>query len=144
VNEKQVHIPGGVLAHLIAHAREEAPLECCGLLLGAGTRVDECVRSRNLEASETAFLVDPAEHFAALRRVRREGRAILGAYHSHPRSPAVPSRTDLEQASYPEFVYVIVSLVYAEAPDVRAYYLDDGRFVPATIVVVPDARPRAD
>ena len=138
MNDKQIHIPARVLAHLIAHAREEAPLECCGLLIGTGTVVDECVRSRNLDASETTFLVDPAEHFAALRRVRREGRAILGAYHSHPRSPAVPSRTDLEQASYADFVYVIVSLADAEAPDVRAYFLNDGRFVPATIVVVPD------
>jgi [CysO sulfur-carrier protein]-S-L-cysteine hydrolase len=144
VNDKQIHIAGGVLADLIAHAREEAPLECCGLLLGAGTLIDECVRSHNLNASETTFLVDPAEHFAALRRVRRERREILGAYHSHPRSPAVPSRTDLEQASYPEFVYVIVSLAYPEAPDVRAYFLDNGRFVAATIVIVPDAPTPVD
>jgi len=105
-----IEIPADVIAAMIDHARQDAPLECCGLLLGVPGRIDEGVRTRNVKASVKAYLIDPAEHLAVMKRVRAEGRAVLGAYHSHPRSPAVPSPTDLAEAHYEEFLYVIVSL----------------------------------
>jgi proteasome lid subunit RPN8/RPN11 len=120
---------------MIAHARDEAPLECCGLLLGAPGVVEEAVRARNLRRSRTSYLVDPADHFALIRRARKEGRTIVGAYHSHPRSPAVPSPVDLREAQFPDFLYVIVSLVDSRAPDVRGYRLTREAFKPATLVV---------
>jgi proteasome lid subunit RPN8/RPN11 len=119
---------------MIAHARDEAPLECCGLLLGAPGVVEEAVRANNLRRSRTAYLVDPSDHFAAIRRARKEGRTIVGAYHSHPRSPAVPSPLDLREATFPEFLYVIVSLADSRAPDVRGYRLSRDAFAPATLV----------
>jgi proteasome lid subunit RPN8/RPN11 len=122
---------------MIGHARQDVPLECCGLLLGAGGLVDECVRARNARESETAYLVDPADHFAALRRARHEGRAVVGAYHSHPRSPAIPSPADLAEAHDPDLLYVIVSLEETGSPDVRGYRLKDGNFVPTPLVPVP-------
>jgi [CysO sulfur-carrier protein]-S-L-cysteine hydrolase len=119
---------------MIAHARDDAPLECCGLLLGAQGVVEEAVRARNLRHSRTAYLVDPADHFAAIRRARKEGRTIVGAYHSHPRSPAVPSPVDLQEAQFPDFLYVIVSLADPRTPDVRGYRLTCDAFIPATLV----------
>jgi [CysO sulfur-carrier protein]-S-L-cysteine hydrolase len=121
---------------IVSHAREEAPLESCGLLIGGPEMVEEAVRTRNARNSPTAFLVEPADHFAAIRRVRAEGRAIVGAYHSHPRSPAVPSPVDLREAHHAEFIYVIVSLLDPGTPDVRAYRLDRERFVEAPLVLV--------
>jgi [CysO sulfur-carrier protein]-S-L-cysteine hydrolase len=122
------------LAAMVDHARREAPLECCGLILGESGRVDEPVEMRNARASEKAYLIDPAEHLAVLKRARAEGRAVLGAYHSHPRSPAVPSPTDLAEAHYEEFLYVIVSLADPASPDVRGYRLSGRQFVPVTLV----------
>jgi [CysO sulfur-carrier protein]-S-L-cysteine hydrolase len=119
---------------MILHARDEAPLECCGLLLGAPGVIEEAVRTRNLRRSRTAYLVDPADHFALIRRARKEGRTIVGAYHSHPRSPAVPSPLDLQEAQYPEFLYVIVSLADPRAPDLRGYRLTREAFIRATLV----------
>jgi proteasome lid subunit RPN8/RPN11 len=121
---------------IIAHARAEAPLECCGLLLGGPGLVDEAVPARNVRRSATAYLVDPADHFALIRRARREGRTIVGAYHSHPRSPAVPSEVDLREAQDAGFVYVIVSLAAAGAPDVRGYRLAGGEFIETRLVPV--------
>lgn len=121
---------------IIAHARQEAPLECCGLLLGGPGIVDEAVPARNVRRSTTAYLVDPADHFALIRRARREGRTIVGAYHSHPRSPAVPSEVDLREAQDAGFVYVIVSLAAAGAPDVRGYRLAGGEFIETRLVPV--------
>jgi proteasome lid subunit RPN8/RPN11 len=122
---------------VIAHAREEAPLECCGLLLGTPALVEEAVRAVNLRHSTTAYLVDPADHFAAIRRARAEGRAVLGAYHSHPRSPAVPSPVDVREAHDRTFVYLIVSLADDRSPDLRAYRLDAARLVETPLLDVP-------
>ena len=125
-----------VLAGIARHARDEAPLECCGLLVGHGDLIDEYVCTRNVRASPVAYQVDPADHFAAIRSVRARGRAIVGAYHSHPRTPALPSPTDLAEAHDAELLYVIVSLL-DEPPDIRAYRLDGGNFVEVPVVPAP-------
>ena len=125
-----------MLAGIAGHARDEAPRECCGLLAGKADFIDEYIRTRNVRASEVAFEVDPADHIAAMRSLRTRGRAILGAYHSHPRSPAVPSPTDLAEAHGADFLHVIVSLA-GEVPDIRAYRLQDGVFVDVPFVPVP-------
>ncbi len=125
-----------MLAGIVRHARDEAPLECCGLLVGGGDLIDEYVCARNVRASAVAYQVDPADHFAAIRSVRARGRAIVGVYHSHPRTPALPSPTDLAEAHDAELLYLIVSLL-DEPPDIRAYRLDGGNFVEASVVPVP-------
>jgi proteasome lid subunit RPN8/RPN11 len=91
--------------------------------VGTPDRIDECVPTRNIAASPTRFEINPPEHFALIRRLRAQctQQQIVGAYHSHPSSPAVPSPTDIAEAYYPEFVYVIVSLVNPARADVRAY-----------------------
>ena len=126
---------GRVIDAIVQHARRDAPRECCGLLAAREGIVDEAIPARNLEASEVRFLIDPADQFAALKRTRADGREIVGAYHSHPRSAAVPSATDLAEAHYEEFMYVIVSLA-GDVPDARAYRLEGGRFVAAEMLIV--------
>jgi proteasome lid subunit RPN8/RPN11 len=105
---------------MVAHARQDSPDECCGLLIGDRHVIDEAVRTTNLERSPARFRVDPAAHLTLVKRLRGSGREVLGAYHSHPHSPAVPSASDLREAFYPEFVYVIVSLAGLE-PETRAW-----------------------
>jgi proteasome lid subunit RPN8/RPN11 len=131
-----IEIRSTVLSAMIEHARQDAPLECCGLLVGVPGLIEESVRTRNVRESERTYLIDPAEHLAVMKRVRGEGRAVLGAYHSHPRSPAVPSATDLAEAHYEEFLYVIVSLADQAAPDVRGYRLSGRNFLPVPLVRV--------
>ena len=108
---------------MIDHARRDAPLECCGLLAAQSGTIDEAIPTRNLKASRVEFLIDPLDHVRALKRTRAEGRDVVGAYHSHPRSAAIPSPTDLAESHYEEFLYVIVSLA-GDTPDVRAYQLE--------------------
>jgi [CysO sulfur-carrier protein]-S-L-cysteine hydrolase len=115
-----VEIERQVLAGIADHARREAPRECCGLLVGNDGLVDEYIRTTNVRPGTAAYRIDPAEHFAAIKRTRQEGRTIIGAYHSHPRSPAVPSPTDLAEAVGGGFLYLIVSL-RVEPPDMRLY-----------------------
>ena len=117
-------IPAAVIRDLLAHARDEAPRECCGLLVGTKDTMVRSVRARNLETAATRYLIDPEDHFAAIRAARAEGLEVIGAYHSHPSSAATPSPTDVAEAnSGPDFLYVIVSLV---SDDVRVYRMDGG------------------
>ncbi len=116
-----------VIDDIVRHAYEALPDECCGLLLGAGSNIDEAVRTPNLRASPSAYLIDPAAHFATVRRVRTEGRQILGAYHSHTHSPAVPSATDVRESHCPAFVHLIVSLSDS-VPSVRVYTIGGDRY----------------
>ena len=124
---ESIAIAPGALDAMVAHARREAPNECCGLLVGSSGRIDESVATKNLASSPTRFLVDPSDHIAINRRLRGSPREIVGAYHSHPHSPAEPSPTDIAEACYSDFVYVIVSLADRSSADVRGYRIRGGR-----------------
>jgi proteasome lid subunit RPN8/RPN11 len=113
---------------IVVHAREAAPRECCGLLIGVGAQIESAHPSRNIDPSAGRFLIDPHDHFAAIRAAREGGRQVVGVYHSHPSTPARPSASDLADASYAEYAYVIISLA-SDLPDVRVFRLHAGAFV---------------
>lgn len=149
-----VRIRHAVLDDILAHARAASPNECCGLLIGTADLIETSERARNLRAwrfpaalrlrswmspivgvPRLRYLIDPVDHFAAIRRARASKRDVVGAYHSHPWSPPVPSRTDLAEAVYRNFLYLIVS----PSPDgplseVRGYRLGDGNFEAVRLV----------
>jgi proteasome lid subunit RPN8/RPN11 len=96
---------------MVAHARRDAPNECCGLLVGGRGRVAFALPMANGDPRpRTGFRIDPAEHIAARRVLRRLVPAleIVGVYHSHPAGSAVPSDRDIKEAHYPDWVWVIV------------------------------------
>jgi [CysO sulfur-carrier protein]-S-L-cysteine hydrolase len=127
-----VTLAAGVADAILRHARAEAPRECCGLLIGMPARVDEVVPTRNLDLRQSRYQVDPAEHIRLNRVLRQTGRRVVGAYHSHPVSPAEPSPSDIAEAHYPEFIYLIVSLL-DPAPSLRAYRIVSGAAIPVLI-----------
>ena len=117
-----------VVAAIVRHAREAAPLECCGLLLGRGDEIVEAVPARNIAGTPaTRFLIDPADHINGRRAARERGLDVVGFYHSHPHSAAEPSATDLAEFSYPDHLYAIVSLL-AEPPEVALFRFQGGAF----------------
>ena len=120
-------LPRRALDIIVSHARDTAPAECCGLLVGTGDAIVEAVRTRNAAADPNRFEINPEDHIYARRTARQRGLEVLGFYHSHPRSPAMPSATDLAEASYPGHLYLIVS-VKVEPADVRLYRLNAGAF----------------
>jgi proteasome lid subunit RPN8/RPN11 len=140
----RVRVPRNVLAAIASHTRAEAPRECCGLLLGtvppAGDEpeIRRAEPTRSLAPGPTRYDIDPADHFRILRDARRTGLTVLGAYHSHPASPPIPSPTDLAEA-LPNFLYVIATLMPTagslDAERMRAYVLADGSFREIRLVI---------
>jgi proteasome lid subunit RPN8/RPN11 len=131
-----VKIRQEILDQIVAHAVEELPNECCGLLIGTPDIVEDAARARNAKRSRTRFQVEPADHFAAIRRARAAGFEIIGAYHSHPSGPSGPSETDRTRLTDPTMFHVIVSLAHGTRT-VRAFRLTDGNFSPLELVPVP-------
>jgi [CysO sulfur-carrier protein]-S-L-cysteine hydrolase len=111
---------------LIAHAREETPNECCGMIGAIDGEATSIYRARNAEASPLRYNLDPADQFKIMTTMEERGEELAAIYHSHTKSPAYPSQTDINLAAYPDTVYIIVTLLDGEEP-VRGYSIDDGR-----------------
>ena len=139
MDESRVRVAPEVLHAISAHAGAEAPRECCGLLIGSNGRIDEAVAAVNCAGNPVRrYEIDPRDYIAAIKRCRGTSSSVLGAYHSHPRSAAEPSPTDVAEA-FGEFLYVIAGPVIGDrAASIRAYRLIDGNFRPVELVPDPE------
>ncbi len=144
---RRVHLPPEALDAIRRHARTSAPAECCGALIGLGAPEQEDVRAapgspsspgedvrvarvlalRNVAGSARRYEVAPEDVAAAEADAVEVGLEVVGWYHSHPSSAAIPSAADLE-AAWPWYTYLLVDARTGEA---RAWRLaeDRSRFV---------------
>jgi proteasome lid subunit RPN8/RPN11 len=121
-----VRISKALIDEMVAHARDDLPNECCGMIGGRDGEARSVIRVENSAASPLRYEMDPQEQYNALKAIEDDGGELLGIYHSHTKSAAYPSQTDVNQAvAWPEQIYVIVSLADEDAPDVKAYLLKD-------------------
>lgn len=115
-----------LIDEMVAHAREDLPNECCGMIGGRDGEATRVVRVENAAASPLRYEMDPQGQYNALKAIEDAGEELVAIYHSHTRSAAYPSQTDVNEAvMWPEQVYVIVSLADEDAPDVQAFDLAD-------------------
>jgi proteasome lid subunit RPN8/RPN11 len=122
---------------MIAHARDEAPLECCGVLGGRDGRVLKLYRATNAEHSRYCYNIEPQELFRINQECEENGWQFVAIYHSHPDSRAYPSPTDVRLAAlWPESLYFIVSLISPENPEVRAFRIADGETTEEQLEIV--------
>jgi [CysO sulfur-carrier protein]-S-L-cysteine hydrolase len=112
---------------IIEQARSEHPNEACGLLGGTNGEATRLFQMANAERSPVIYRMEPAEQLRVFNEIDEEGLDLVGIYHSHTRSPAYPSSTDVSLAYYPEAVYLIVSLADMEKPDLRGFRIQDGK-----------------
>jgi len=126
VSLAEMKISQRLVDEMVAHAREDLPNECCGMVGGRDGEATEVVRVVNAAATPLRYEMDPQGQYNALKAIEEGGDELLAIYHSHTKSAAYPSQTDVNQAiAWPEQIYVIISLADADAPDVKAYLLKD-------------------
>jgi proteasome lid subunit RPN8/RPN11 len=115
-------IPHSVAADLLVHARTELPNEACGLLSGSAQdgMATSFHAARNVEASPLRYSVHPDDLVRITFAIEDSGEDLVAIFHSHTRSPAVPSPTDLRAAMYPDAVYLLASLAEPMAPPEQA------------------------
>jgi proteasome lid subunit RPN8/RPN11 len=116
-----------MIDEMVAHAREEAPNECCGLVASSNGDVKRVYRAANAERSPVKYVVDPRDQIRIQNEIDDHGWELGAIYHSHTRTEPFPSQTDINLArNWPDPLYVIVG-VAGEAPDVRAFRIVDGQ-----------------
>jgi proteasome lid subunit RPN8/RPN11 len=120
---------------IVAHAVEDAPDECCGIVSSAGGQAVKVYRTTNVEASPFRFVIDGQEQYRIHEEIE-DAELDLGAiYHSHTRSEPRPSQTDINFAkSWPGVLWIIVGLADGE-PDVRIWTIDGADVSEAELVV---------
>jgi len=118
-----VQIKREILEAIVRHAEEEAPRECCGLLMGQGEIITHHRPMKNVLASNVRYEMEAQALFQFFKDLRAANQKHLGIYHSHPVSEAYPSETDVRESFYPDCTYFIVSLKNPSLPLVRAFRL---------------------
>lgn len=115
-----------VLEEIIAHAREDRPNECCGLIGGRDGVAVTAYRARNTFESPMRFEIHPGDQFRIQEQeMPAAGEELVAMYHSHPVSEARPSQTDINLAELlPGLIWVICSLA-GDEPVVRAWRIED-------------------
>ena len=124
---------------MICHSLDAYPIEACGLLIGwpgeeETANVESVYPGKNVAGSARIYEIDPRAYLRADRQAEASGCQIIGVYHSHTHTEAMPSRTDIERAPDPEWHYVLVSLRDVH-PSVRSWRTAGGNAAEEQIVV---------
>ena len=109
-------------------AKEHLPEESCGLLAGIKDGDVRVVKKvyylTNIDHTNEHFSMDPKEQLSAIKDIRQNGYQMIGNFHSHPESPSRPSEEDKRLAFDPNIEYLILSLMDAENPVLKAFGVD--------------------
>ncbi len=129
-----MRISRALLDEMIAHARADAPNECCGMVAARDGEAVAVHRATNAAASPLRYEIEGREQLKLMDAIEDAGLDLGAIYHSHTRSAPEPSQTDINLAFYPDSLYVIVGLEGGEA-DVRAWRIADGAVEEAALEV---------
>jgi [CysO sulfur-carrier protein]-S-L-cysteine hydrolase len=144
-----MRIPRPIYEEMVAHARDEAPNECCGMVGGSGGEAKTLYRATNSEASPLRYNLEPKDQFRIMREMEERGEELAAIYHSHTHSPAYPSQTDINLAfwelrsdgkvertlAWPGAIYLIVSLLEGEEP-IRGFEItEDAEVIESDLII---------
>jgi [CysO sulfur-carrier protein]-S-L-cysteine hydrolase len=129
-----VRIARELIDEVVAHAREDAPNECCGMIAADDGRAVRVYRADNAAASPLRYEIDPQDQYRIEMEIDDAGLELGAIYHSHTRSEPYPSQTDVNLAFHPHALYIIVG-VAGEEPEIRAYRIVDGDVSEAALEV---------
>ena len=127
---ENIILPRQLVNQILHQAQSSPDTEICGLIAARNGRPTRCIQVANVsDEPQRLFAMDPAGQIDAQRRMRDQNEELFGIYHSHPHSPAQPSSADLEQAGYPEALYIIVSLNTKGVLEMSGFRLMDNKAV---------------
>jgi proteasome lid subunit RPN8/RPN11 len=122
-----LRVPRALLDEIVRQAEDDFPNECCGIVATNGDRAVKVFPATNIHHSPTRFEIDGREVIGILRSI----------YHSHTRTAAYPSQTDVNfAANWPDVVWLIVSLENRDEPGVRVFEITDGSVAEVELDVV--------
>jgi proteasome lid subunit RPN8/RPN11 len=128
MSSEPVSLPRHLVNQLLHCAQLSPDAEVCGLVGGKDGVPTTCYPIPNVAAPpDCRFLLDPRQQIEVMRTLRDKGETLFAIFHSHPAAPAEPSATDLEQAAYPDALYLIVSLNTQGVLELRGFRIASDR-----------------
>ena len=126
MTQEHFQIPRKITNQLLHLAQISPDLEVCGLIGSKNGLPSCCYPVKNTaELPQRRFQLDAGQQISAMAEMREQGEELFAIYHSHPSAPATPSITDLELASYPDVLYLIISLNTKGILEMRGFKIAD-------------------
>lgn len=136
MSTETITIPRPLVNQILAHAQHAGDAEVCGLVGAHAGEPLHCYPVTNVaEQPARRFIMDPQGQIDAQRAMRERGEELWAIYHSHPDEPALPSITDVVELTYPDALYLIVSLNTKGVLELRAFHMNGEAPVAANLVI---------
>ncbi|PTN11151.1 Mov34/MPN/PAD-1 family protein [Nitrosomonas aestuarii] len=131
---------------MLAQAQKDHPVETCGVIAGPiGSNLPQrLIPMQNVAQSEDFFQFDSLQHLKVWREMETRGEAPVVIYHSHTKTPAYPSKTDVKYAAEPKAHYVIISSNRLYGEEIRSFRIVDGIVIEERIKIVNTYQPNLE
>jgi len=123
MNSKIVELPRKLVNQLLHHAQVSPEQEVCGFISIKNNVYQQYNVDNIAEKADIQFLMEPKQQIDAMTNMRESGEELFAIYHSHPTAPAIPSARDIEQSTYPDTYYLIISLNTKGVLEMRCFKL---------------------
>lgn len=136
VTQQALYLPRPIVNKLLAHAQRYPDIEVCGLI-GNDEKdekyyypIDNVSKNPNCR-----FMMDAPQQINAMKTMREKNQALFAIVHSHPTSQATPSDLDIEESSYRDAYYIIISLNTKGVLEMRAYTQKEGSMLEVDLIL---------
>ena len=133
---KELQVTPDQLNLMLSDVDKRAPEEACGIVAGIDGRVLKVFSATNTLHSHVRYRVEPKEQLDIFNEIEEQGWDLLAIYHSHPNGPPYPSTTDIQEAYYPEAIY----LIWAQTGGkwiYNGFLIQDGKFAEVPVYLAP-------
>ncbi len=136
-NINEIAMPRKIVQNLLHHAQQKPGQEVCGLISSLNNIPYKSYPIENTaDQPEHFFTLDAQQQINAMRSMRQNHEKLFAIYHSHPAAAAIPSNTDIEQANYPEALYIIISLNTKGVLELRGYQIHNTRYIEVALRLI--------
>jgi proteasome lid subunit RPN8/RPN11 len=121
-NSQTLELPRPLVNKILAHAQQNPSMEVCGLIGNDTAGKKDYYAVENISADPSCrFLMDAPQQINAMKKMRDRQQQLFAIVHSHPTASAEPSQLDIDENSYKNVFYIIISLNTKGVLEMRAY-----------------------
>ena len=121
-NTQDLSLPRPLINKILAHAQSNPDVEVCGLIGNSTLQQKNYYPIDNIAQNPSCrFLMDAPQQIATMKKMRDHKQQLFAIVHSHPKTTASPSQHDIDENSYKDVYYLIISLNTKGVLEMRAY-----------------------
>lgn len=125
MNTQEYQLSRKITTQLLHWAQLSPIQEICGLIGGINNIASSCYPIDNrANQPENRFQLDEKQQIRAFSTMRKRNETLFAIYHSHPTTPAIPSETDITLSTYPDTLYLIISLNTKGVLEIRGFTIN--------------------